>query len=386
MIYYFRAFIRNIFVMEATGLNYDHSQMYIRLADATIKRFPDLSDQWDHEYGVILKGMEDVWKLTKDDKYFNYIKDSIDPNISEDGEIKGYDLESYELDNINTGRVLFSLYDETGDPKYKKAAYVLRSQLDTHPRTSFGNFLHKKQFENIIFIDSIYMGITFYAQFGKVFNDTEALEDGVNQIINAAEFNQNKETGLLVQGYNETRSEFWADPQTGLSKSYWGRGLGWYSVGLIEVLEYLPEHHPKKDRVIEIFRNLMQGVIHVQDSSGVWWQVVDKGEEKGNYLEASASAMFTYSLAKGIRLGYLDLDYKENARKAYNGLIEQFIEEDSDGEIHLIGTCKSGGLGVKDYRDGSFESYVREEIGIDDHKGIGTFLMAGVQIDLLKEI
>ena len=360
--------------------------MYIRLADATIKRIPNLSDRWDHEYGVILKAMEDLWKFTKDDKYFNYIKDSIDPNISEDGEIKGYDLEAYELDNINTGRVLFSLYDITGNPKYKKAAYVLRSQFDAHPRTSFGNFLHKKQFENIIFIDSIYMGITFYAQFGKEFNDTEALEDGVNQMINAAEFNQNKETGLLVQGYNETKSEFWADPQTGLSKSYWGRGLGWYSVGLIEVLEYLPEHHPKRDRLIEIFRNLMKGVIRVQDQSGVWWQVVDKGEEEGNYLEASASAMFTYSLAKGIRLRYLDLDYKENALKAYNGLIEQFIVEDSDGEIHLIGTCKSGGLGIKDYRDGSFESYVCEETGIDDHKGVGTFLMAGVQIDLLKEI
>ncbi|NLY45590.1 MAG: glycosyl hydrolase family 88 [Tissierella sp.] len=366
-------------------MSYDNSQMYIKLADSTIKRFPDLSDKWDHEYGVTLKGMEDVWKLTNEAKYFNYIKDSIEPNISENGDIKGYVLESYEDDNINTGSVLFNLYNETKDDKYKKAAYTLRSQFNTHPRTSFGNFLHKKQLQNIIFIDSIYMGVAFYAQFGKEFDDREALDDAVNQVINAADFNQNKETGLLVQGYNETKSEFWANPSTGLSESYWGRGLGWYSVALVEILEYLPENHPKRDRLIEIFRSLMKGVVEVQDQSGVWWQVVDKGQQEGNYLEASASSMFTYSLAKGIRLRFLDSSYKENALKAYKGLIEQFIVIDSDGEVHLKGTCKSGGLGGKDYRNGSFESYACEATGIDDHKGVGTFLMAAVQIELLNK-
>jgi unsaturated rhamnogalacturonyl hydrolase len=188
----------------------------------------------------------------------------------------------------------------------------------------------------------------------------------------------------LVQGYNETKTEFWADPETGLSRSYWGRGLGWYSVGLIEVIEYLPELHPKRARLIEIFQSLMKGVVDVQDETGVWWQVLDKGHLEGNYLEASASSMFTYSLAKGVRLGFLDESYKDKALKAYDGLVEQFIEEDPDGEVHLVGTCKSGGLGVKDYRDGSFESYVCEETGVDDHKGVGAFLMAAVQVELLK--
>lgn len=358
--------------------------MYIRLADSTLKRFPSLSDKWDHEYGVVLKGIEDVWKLTKDEKYFNYIKNSIEPNIGDDGEIKGYVLESYEVDNINTGRVLFNLYKETADEKYKKAAYLLRSQYDTHPRTSFGNFLHKKHLENIIFIDSVYMGLAFLAQFGNEFNRPEDLDDVVNQIISAAEFNQNKDSGLLVQGYNETKSEFWADPETGLSRSYWGRGLGWYSVGLVETLEYLPDDHPNKGKLLEIFRNLMAGVANVQDATGVWWQVVDKGDLEGNYLEASASCMFTYSFAKGVRLGYLDHKYKEVANKAYEGLINQFIEVDENGEVHLNGTCKSGGLGGKDYRDGSFNSYACEATAKDDHKGVGTFLMAGVQIELLN--
>lgn len=358
--------------------------MYIGLADSTMKRFPSLSDKWDHEYGVVLKGIEDVWQLTRDEEYFNYIKNSIEPNINEDGDIKGYVLESYEVDNINTGRVLFNLYSETKDERYKKAAYILRSQFDTHPRTSFGSFLHKKQFNDIIFIDSVYMGLVFLAQFGKEFNIPEDLDDVANQIIAAADFNQDKDTGLLVQGYNETKTEFWADPETGLSKSYWGRGLGWYSVGLVETLEYLPNDHPKKPRLLEIFKNLMAGVANVQDSTGVWWQVVDKGNLEGNYLEASASCMFTYSLAKGSRLGYLEGKYKDVANKAYEGLVNQFIEIDQNGEIHLNGTCKSAGLGVKDYRDGSFNSYVCEETAKNDHKGVGTFLMAGVQINLLN--
>ncbi len=198
--------------------------MYIRLADSTMKRFPDLSDKWDHEYGVVLKGIEDIWIETGNSKYFDYIRRSIDPNIDENGDIKGYVLESYELDNINTGRLLFNLYKETKDEKYKKAAYKLRSQFDTHPRTSFGNFVHKKQFPNQIFIDSIYMGLMFYAQFGEEFHK-EVMDDVINQIINAAKFNQDEKTGLLVQGYHEKKSEIWADPETGLSSSFWGRGL-----------------------------------------------------------------------------------------------------------------------------------------------------------------
>lgn len=362
-----------------------NSPMYIRLADSTLKRFPDLSDKWDHEYGVVLKGIEDVWKLTEDNKYYDFIKRSIEPNISENGDIKGYVLETYEVDNINTGRVLFNLYKTTKDEKYKKAIELLRSQFDTHPRTTFGNFLHKKHLENIIFIDSVYMGLAFLGQYGHEFNSPKDLDDVVNQIIAAADFNQDKETGLLVQGYNETKKEFWADPETGLSKSFWGRGLGWYSVGLVETLEILPEDHPKRDRLIEIFQSLMEGVAKVQDKTGVWWQVVDKGHLDGNYLEASASCMFTYSFAKGIRLGYLDSKYKDVANKAYNGLIEQFIEVDESGEVHLNGTCKSGGLGGKDYRNGSFESYACEPTGKNDHKGVGTFLMAGVQIELLNK-
>lgn len=360
--------------------------LYIQLANSTMERFPDLSDKWDHEYGVVLKGIEEVWKLTRDKKYFKYIEKSISPNISDNGDIKGYVMETYEMDNINSGRLLFELYKETGEERYKKAAYLLRSQFNTHPKSSVGVFLHKKILEEINFIDSCYMGLVYLVQFANEFGDKEIKDDVVNQLLTMASLNQNKETGLLVQGYNHTKEEFWADPVTGLSKSYWGRGLGWYSVAVVETLELLDENHPQKENLTNVFKNLMKGVVNVQDKqTGVWYQVVDKGDQESNYLEASASSMFTYSLAKGTRLGYLESNYNEYANKAYNGLKNEFIKVEEDGVVNLIGTCKSAGLGGLKHKDGSYQYYTSEAVADNDHKGVGTFLMAGVQIELLNK-
>ena len=367
--------------------NINKLPIYIRLANSSLERFPDLSDKWDHEYGVLLRGIEEVWKLTRDKEYFKYIQKSIGPNIEKDGNINGYRLETFEMDNINSGRLLFELYRETKDERYKKAAYLLRSQFETHPKSSVGVFLHAKELEEVNFIDSTYMGLVYLIQFAKEFGDVKIQDDVVNQIITMAKLNQDKETGLLVQGYNHSKKEFWADPDTGLSPSFWGRGLGWYSVAVIETLELLPEDHPLKDKLSHIFKELMAGVLQVQDKkSGVWYQVVDKGEQKGNYLEASASSMFTYSLAKGIRLGYLNPNYIDSANRAYKGLQEEFIKIDEDGTVNLIGTCKSAGLGGLAHRDGSFEYYTSEKVADNDHKGVGTFLMAGVQVQLLNQI
>lgn len=355
--------------------------MYIQLADAALKIYPVLSDQWNHEYGVVLKGIEEVWKLTGDQKYLDYIKNSISPNINQDGSIKGYKKEIYEVDNINSGRLLFELYKQTKDDKYKKAADHLRDQFNTHPKSSVGVFLHSKAQEEINFIDSCYMGFVYLIQYANVFGDDQIQDDVVDQLITMARLNQDPATGLLVQGYNHTKTEIWANPSTGLSSSFWGRGLGWYSVALAETLEMLPENHPRKNTLTQIFRKLMAGVVDVQDKeTGVWYQVVDKGSQEGNYLEASASCMFTYSLAKGTRLGYLNPAYKAHVMKAYNGLEAQFIKTDDKGAISLVGTCKSAGLGGMIHKDGTFKYYTSEPVADNDYKGVGTFLMAGAEV------
>ncbi|HHX63193.1 MAG TPA: glycosyl hydrolase family 88 [Epulopiscium sp.] len=357
---------------------------YRLVADLALKIYPVLSDQWNHEYGVILKGIEDVWKLTGDDKYFRYIENSISPNINEDGTINGYIKDTYEVDNINSGRLLFELYKQSKDEKYKKAAYLLRSQFDTHPKSSVGVFLHSKAQEEINFIDSCYMGFVYLIQFGREFGDNKIQDDIVEQLITMAKLNQDPVSGLLVQGCNHTRKENWANPITGLSSSFWGRGLGWYAVSLIETLEMLPKNHPGKERLTQIFTQLMAGVVNVQDKkTGVWYQVVDKGHLEGNYLEASASCMFTYSLAKGTRLGYLDSSYKDYTVKAYNGLETQFIKIDDHDEVSMVGTCKSAGLGGQIHKDGTFKYYTSEPVADNDYKGIGTFLMASIEIERL---
>ncbi len=358
--------------------------MYIQLADSALEMYPTLSDQWNHEYGVILKGIEGVWKQTGDEKYKRYIENSISPNINQDGSIRGYEKESYEVDNINSGRLLFDLYKQTGNEKYKKAAYTLRDQFNSQPKSSTGVFLHSKAQEEINFIDSCYMGFVYLIEFASEFGDDEIQDDVVEQLITMAKLNQDPITGLLVQGYNHTKAEVWANPITGLSSSFWGRGLGWYAVALAETLEMLPENHRHREELTDIFTKLMAGVVGVQDEkTGVWYQVLDKGHLEGNYLEASASCMFTYSMAKGTRLGYLEPTYKDHVLKAYNGLESQFIRTSSNGSTALVGTCKSAGLGGMIHKDGTFKYYTSEPMADNDYKGIGTFLMAGVEVGLL---
>lgn len=358
--------------------------MYRQLADLTLKMYPVLSDKWNHEYGVILKGIEGVWKLTGDEKYLKYIENSISPNICQDGTIKGYVKETYEVDNINSGRLLFELYKQTGDEKYKKAAYILREQFETHPKSSVGVFLHSKAQKEINFIDSCYMGFVYLIQFASEFGDDRIQDDVIEQLITMAKLNQDPISGLLVQGCNYTKTEVWANPITGLSSSFWGRGLGWYSVAIAETLEMLPDNHPRKKQLQEIFTKLMAGVVSVQDEeTGVWHQVVDMGHLDGNYLETSASSMFTYSMAKGVRLGYLDSSYREHVEKAYNGLENEFIKTGVNNSMTLVGTCKSAGLGGMIHKDGSFRYYTSEVQADNDYKGIGTFLMASVEVELL---
>lgn len=354
------------------------------LADSFIRYRGPLSDQWEHEHGILLKGIVDIFDYTKEEVYFNYLEDSISPLIDDNGTIDGYNPENYFLDDIVSGRVLFELFKNTRDEKYKKAAFKLREQFETHPRASFGNFLHKGFLKEILQIDSIYMGMPFYAQFENEFGE-EDYDIVTKSIINADEYNYNEDAGLLYHGYDAKKEEIWADKITGNSSTFWGRGLGWYLAGIIDVLDFLPNDHKDYDAVLGIFRKVILNLLKYQDSSGVWYQVIDQASREGNYKEASASAMFTYCLAKAINKNYLPNKYSQEAIKAYKGLIDEFIVHNEDESLSLIGTCASAGLGVKDYRDGSFESYANEQTRINDLKGVGVFLMASVEIDKMNK-
>lgn len=363
----------------------------IQMSESVMQRNPNPPKKWGYEYGVVYKGMEQVWLRTKDQRYFDYIKLCMDAYIEENGNIRTYKPEEYNIDHVNNGKLLFPLFHKTGEEKYKKAAFLLRSQLETHPRTKEGGFWHKKIYPHQMWLDGLYMGDTFYAEFISTFGKPEDYDDVTKQFILIEKYTKDAQTGLLYHGWDESREQEWADSKTGCSKCFWGRAMGWYAMAIVDVLDYLPAEHKDQKKIIQIFNDMVDALIKVQDEeSGVWYQVLDQKGREGNYREASASCMFVYSIVKAVRKGYIDSSYLAAARKGFDGILKEFIRIDDQGLVNLENNCEVAGLGKPPnagaafkYRDGSFEYYVSEPIVANDEKGIGAFILAAFELESL---
>lgn len=362
----------------------DPTDYAIRMAESVMIRHPDRYYDWDYVTGVMMKAFERIWRQTGDDRFYQYIARTVDAVIAEDGTIAAYDMEAFNIDEINEGRALLFLFQQTKNGKYKKAAGVLRKQLSLHPRTSEGGFWHKKRYPYQMWLDGLYMGSPFYAEYGVLFDEPEAIDDVVKQFVLMEKHARDSDTGLLYHGWDEKKVQEWADSETGLSQCFWGRGTGWFAMALVDVLDYVPVDHPGRQDLIGILQRLAKAVLTVQDeATGVWWQVLDKPGEDDNYLEASASSMFIYALAKGIRKGYLNEDFLNAMRKAYRGVLDTFITSNADGSLNLNSICRTAGLGYG--RDGSYDYYVhQEEIVSNDGKGVGPFIMASLEMSMLE--
>lgn len=357
----------------------------VRMAESVMQRTPDLMDEWDYEQGVVLKGFFELYERTGDERFWNYVKHNIDRSIRQDGSIATYEMEEYNVDQVNTGKILFMVYEATGEERYRRAIDTLRTQLDKHPRTSEGGFWHKQRYPYQLWLDGVYMIGPFLARYGQEFNDPEAFDEIAHEILLVARYMRDPATGLYYHGWDESRTQRWADNETGLSKNFWGRGMGWYGMALVDVLDRLPDDHPDRSTIIRVLRHYAEAVVGVQDPvTGLWYQVLDMPFREENYLEASASNMFVYTLVRGVREGYLDASYLDPALRAWDGVIDEFIEVDDDGLVNLDGVVSVGGLGGDDNRDGSFEYYMSEPIRLNDNKGVGPFIMAALQIEALE--
>jgi unsaturated rhamnogalacturonyl hydrolase len=355
-----------------------------QMADSVMRR--NVPFRWHYEYGLALSAIEQVRLKTGDAKYYDYIQRDIDTLVSDDGCIKTYSVEEYNLDQINAGRLLFTLHRTTGDEKYKKAAYLLREQLRGQPRTSEAGFWHKRIYPYQMWLDSIYMASPFYAEFGKTFGEPAAFDDVAHQIILIEKHTRDAKTGLLYHGWDESKQQRWANPETGCSPHFWGRAVGWYVMAIVDVLDYLPPDHPKRPDILAIFERAIAALVKVQDqSTGLWYQVLDQGNREGNYLEASGSCMFVYSIAKAVRHGYLPQSSLDVARKGYRGILDNLIRVDEQGRVNLEKTCGGAGLGGTPYRDGSYEYYIREKIVTNDYKGVGPFILASIEMEHLGQ-
>jgi unsaturated rhamnogalacturonyl hydrolase len=356
-----------------------------RMAETLMKDFPEAwrmeeaeEIKWAYTKGLVSDAFIALWKESGDRRYFEYAKAYADTMINEEGVIYGYKMEEYNIDKINPGKMLFELFAETGDPRYEIALKTLRQQLVGHPRTDAGGFWHKQRYPHQMWLDGLYMGGVFYARYGITYNEPQSVDEAVQWILVMEEKSRDPETGLLYHAWDESAEQAWADKETGLSPHFWGRAMGWYGMALVDMLDYL-DNHPRRDEIVAITQRMAEAIVKVQDEkSGVWYQVLDKPDGEGNYLEGSVSSMFSYFLLKAVTEGYIDDSYLEYGKKAYQGILETLIKVREDGGVVLTPVCAVAGLGGDPYRDGSYEYYVNEQLRDNDPKGVGPFILASI--------
>jgi unsaturated rhamnogalacturonyl hydrolase len=359
------------------------------IAQAVIKQWPEgvisttgHPGEWGYEEGVLLDGMAAEWHATADGQDFAYIKAAVDKYVTDDGTIVGYKTDGLTLDDIEMGRAVLFVYRATQQAKYYKAAKFLEDQLVLQPRTASGGYWHKKIYPNQMWLDGAYMAEPFRAAYAVTFQQPGDFDDITHQLVLMDEKMRDPKTGLLKHGWDESKTMAWADKETGLSPEVWARAMGWYEMALVDVLDWMPVDHPQRGALIAALNRTAAAVVKVQDAkTGLWWQVMDKGGQAGNYLEASGSCMFVYALAKGVRMGYLPQSDEGVARRGWEGIQKTFVATGTDGLMVLNGTVNVGGLGGTPYRSGSYGYYVGEKTQVNDAKGVGAFLLAGSEME-----
>lgn len=360
----------------------------VKMADCVVFGRPSLNyERWSYDNGVVMLGLLKLWKKTGQRKYFEHCKDYMEKFIYDNGMIKDYRPYEYNIDLINNGKILFDVFEKTGEEKYRKAIFKLRNQLYKHPRTSENALWHKKIYRNQVWLDGLYMEAPFYAQFIKTFDSKKNFNDVVRQFLLCKKNMKDEETGLYYHAWDESHLEFWCDKKTGLSRNFWGRAMGWLVMALTDVLEIIPKDYRDYFELQKMFTEALDALVKVQDESGCWFQVLDKGGKKGNYLEASCSCMILYALIKAVRNGLVKKErYEDAIERAFNGIIDEFVLITDNGFINLNKNCAVAGLGNKSKRDGSFAYYVSEPITCNDLKGVGAFILATYEYECYKNL
>lgn len=390
-----------------------YRNMALWMALSEMKRTPqpwllDFSTKpkWSYVMGIELEGLLDAYLENgkSNNALLQYLKAYPEKMVDAKGNITGYNLKDYNLDNVRTAKFLSRIGRLTNHSGLDKATATCFKQLLKQPRTKEGVWWHKAVYANQVWLDGIFMGLPFYTHYVRTYNgyDTAVVtsakrekeikrvfDDAVDQIIKTGQRTYDAKTRLWKHAWDETHTAFWADKQTGLSQHTWARALGWYAMAMIEVLDELPQNHARRQEVVDMFQKVMQSVVHYQDKkSGVWYDVMDVKDAR-NYLEATASSMFAYCLLKGARLGYLDERYQAAGVKAYNGILREFVRIDKDTTVTLTRCCAVSGLGPAPgpyvttpnfKRDGSFDYYMSEPIRNNDPKGVGPFIWASLEM------
>ena len=363
-----------------------------RMALSEMHRFPDptLLDfqkepRWSYTNGLVLQAISRVIEKYPDSSLYNYIYDYGNRMINNDGSINTYKIGNYNLDMIKSGDATLYLFNKTGEQRFKKAMDTLHAQLVDQPTTSEGGYWHKKRYPYQMWLDGVFMAEPFHTKYALTFMDGEAQKKVLDKIILQFDliekYNKDPKTGLYFHGWDESREQRWADAKTGLSENFWSRGMGWYGMALVDILDYFPKEHAGYERLVSYLKGYAEAIIKYQDQTGTWYQVLNMPEREGNYLEATGTAMFTYTLAKGVNKGYLDKSFMAYAEKGWQGILDQFVSVEENGVVNLNKCCGVAGLGGDPYRDGSFDYYINEIIRSNDPKGTGPFMFAALELN-----
>lgn len=331
-----------------------------RVEDATIKYSTLVSDSFiqrgvpktaQYPQAVFYRGVEMAYNATGNAKYINWVKSQMDTAVSPNGSILSYPSYPASLDDIRIGTIILDTWARTHEKRYKVAADKLRQQFNYNPRTASGGFWHRAPtYPNQMWLDGIFMADVFYAQWTSYFDaaNVTAWDDILLQYSLIEEHCRNHTTNLIVHGYDESKTQVWADPITGASPNVWDRALGWYLMALVDVLDYFPKSHPGHAKLLDWFITASAGVAAAQDTTGGWWLVMNKpypGKPR-NYIESSGSAMFVYAILKGVRKGYLGSEYIAPMKKGYEYLAETFVAHNgTNGTVNWEGTVLVGSLG-----------------------------------------
>jgi unsaturated rhamnogalacturonyl hydrolase len=377
---------------EATPLEWAQ-----RMARSEMQRYGDTlflggapRARWDYTTTLLGLSLMKLSERTGDATYGAWGERTATSFIGADGSIATYRRDEYNIDMIPPGKLLLLMREQgRSEPRIGTAIEALRDQMRTHPRTSEGGYWHKLRYPHQMWLDGLFMASPFLAHYAKLYGRPELYDDVANQISLMDRHAWNAERDLHYHAWDERREQPWADPQRGTSPNFWSRAIGWYGMALVDALDFFPPTHPEVEHINEILRRVADGIVRWQDpASGLWWQVTDQGGRPGNYLEGTASSMFTYILAKGINRGYLPRErYLPALLKGYDGLIRDLVRTNPDGTVSLLQCCSVAGLGYTNsagrVRDGSFDYYISEPIIENDLKGTGPFILAGIEMQQL---
>lgn len=331
---------------------------------------------WCYEDGCIYRGLILLHEATGDERWKSHLHRLADTQIAADGTLAGYDPHEYNIDHILAGRALFSMARETGDARYRIAADHLARQLETHPRIPAGNYWHKKRYPHQVWLDGLYMGLSFQVEYANFTGRSGLIADALQQFSTALVLTATS-GGLYVHGYDDSRQQVWADPVTGKSSAVWARAVGWLAMALVDTLAILPADEATASLRLRT-RLLLEEVLARQMPSGLWQQVLDAPDLQGNYEESSASAMLAYALLRAGRIGLIEDAAASAGQRALDALFNTRLVEDEHGATRLTTIVHVAGLGGFDgqYRDGTQAYYITEPVVSDDAKGVGPLMMA----------